>query len=253
MTGQRITLLGVPLDLLSMAQTVALAEGAMTSGQRLQQVVINVAKLVNMRTDPDLRQDVLHSDIINIDGTGILWAARLLGHKAPERVAGIDLMQALIASCARHGYKPYFLGAREAVLEQAMARLRADHPALRIAGHRNGYFGREEEAQVVADIRNSGAHCLFVAISSPTKERFLRQHRDQLGVPFLMGVGGSLDVVAGRVRRAPKWMRHMGLEWLYRLGQEPRRMWRRYLLTNAIFLFLLSGELARTWLRGKRP
>jgi N-acetylglucosaminyldiphosphoundecaprenol N-acetyl-beta-D-mannosaminyltransferase len=252
MTGQRIHLLGAPLDLLSMAQTVARAEDAMASGRRLQQVVINVAKLVNMRTDADLRQDVLDSDIINIDGTGILWAARLLGHRVEERVAGIDLMEALIAACARHGYKPYFLGASEAVLEQAMAKLRADHPALQIAGYRNGYFGTEEEAQVVADISNSGAHCLFVAISSPTKERFLRQHRDQLVVPFLMGVGGALDVVAGQVRRAPKWMRHVGLEWLYRLAQEPRRMWRRYLVTNTIFLFLLLGELARTWLSGKK-
>ena len=252
MTRQRIHLLGAPLDLLSMAQTVARAEDAMASGRRLQQVVINVAKLVNMRTDADLRQDVLDSDIINIDGTGILWAARLLGHRVEERVAGIDLMEALIAACARHGYKPYFLGASEAVLEQAMAKLRADHPALQIAGYRNGYFGTEEEAQVVADISNSGAHCLFVAISSPTKERFLRQHRDQLGVPFLMGVGGALDVVAGQVRRAPKWMRHVGLEWLYRLAQEPRRMWRRYLVTNTIFLFLLLGELARTWLSGKK-
>ncbi|MBL6952966.1 MAG: WecB/TagA/CpsF family glycosyltransferase [Alphaproteobacteria bacterium] len=252
MTGQRISLMGVPLDLLSMAQTVALAEDAMASGRRLQQVVINVAKLVNMRTDTDLRQDVLQSDIINIDGTGILWAARLLGHRVPERVAGIDLMGALIACCAQHGYKPYFLGASQAVLEQAMAQLRAEHPALNIAGYRNGYFTAAEEAQVVADIRNSGAHCLFVAISSPTKERFLRQHRDQLGVPFLMGVGGALDVVAGRVQRAPIWMRHVGLEWLYRLCQEPRRMWRRYLVTNTKFLFLLLGELARTWLSSKK-
>ncbi|MDA1101091.1 MAG: WecB/TagA/CpsF family glycosyltransferase [Proteobacteria bacterium] len=253
MTGQRIALMGVPLDLLSMTETVALAEGAMTSGRRLQQVVVNVAKLVNMRTDPELRQDVLQSDIVNIDGTGILWAVRLLGHKVPERVAGIDLMEALVASCARHGYKPYFLGASEAVLEQAMAQLRTHYPALQIAGYRNGYFTAAEEEQVVTEIRDSGAHCLFVAISSPTKERFLRQHRDHLGVPFLMGVGGALDVVAGQVHRAPTWMRHAGLEWLYRLAQEPRRMWRRYLVTNTIFLFLLLGELARTWLSGKRP
>ncbi|MBC8239587.1 MAG: WecB/TagA/CpsF family glycosyltransferase [Alphaproteobacteria bacterium] len=245
--------MGTPLDLLSMAQTVELAEGAMASGQHIQQVVINVAKLVNMRSDPDLHQDVLQSDIINIDGMGILWAARLLGHKARERVAGIDLMEALIAGCARHGYQPYFLGASEVVLQRAMARLRSDYPALRIAGCRSGYFTQAEEEQVVADIRDSGAHCLFVAISSPMKERFLRRHRDHLGVPFLMGVGGSLDVVAGQVRRAPPWMRQTGLEWLYRLIQEPRRMWRRYLVTNTIFLGLLLAELGRTWLSPKKP
>ncbi len=252
MTVQRITLMGVPLDLLSMAETVARAEAAMLSGTRLQQVVINVAKLVHMRTDPDLRQDVRESDIINIDGMGILWAVRMLGHQAPERVAGIDLMSTLIACCARRGLKPYFLGARQEVLEEAMARLRTAHPSLQIAGFRNGYFTAEEEARVVADIHASGAHCLFVAISSPMKERFLHQHRDQLGVPFLMGVGGALDVVAGRVNRAPPWIRQLGFEWLYRLCQEPRRMWRRYLVTNTIFLFLLLGELARTWLNPKK-
>ncbi|MDP6875852.1 MAG: WecB/TagA/CpsF family glycosyltransferase, partial [Alphaproteobacteria bacterium] len=239
MAARRIEMLGAPLDLLSMAETVAKAEEAMATGQRLQQVVINVAKLVNIRTDPDLRRDVLESDIINIDGTGVLWAARLLGHKVEERVAGIDLMLALIASCARRGFKPYFLGAREEILSQAMAQLRADHPDLQIAGCRNGYFTAEEEDQIVAEIRDSGAHCLFVAISSPTKERFLHQHRDHLGVPYLMGVGGALDVVAGKVQRAPIWMQSTGLEWLYRLAQEPRRMWRRYLVTNSIFLFLL--------------
>ena len=253
MTGQRITLMGVPLDLLSMAETVARAEAAMISGERLQQVVINVAKLVHMRTDPELRQDVRESDIINIDGMGILWAVRMLGHAAPERVTGIDLMSAVVARCARRGLKPYFLGARQSVLEVAMARLRAAHPELRIAGYRNGYFTAAEEEGVVADIHASGAHCLFVAISSPLKERFLHRHRDQLGVPFLMGVGGSLDIVAGKVNRAPNWIRQLGFEWLYRLCQEPRRMWRRYLVTNTIFLFLLLGELARTWSSAKKP
>jgi N-acetylglucosaminyldiphosphoundecaprenol N-acetyl-beta-D-mannosaminyltransferase len=252
MSDRRIEMMGAPLDLLDMAQTVARAEAAMADGQRLQQVVINVAKLVNMRSDPDLRRDVMESDIVNIDGTGVLWAARLLGHRVTERVAGIDLMLALIDSCARRGFKPYFLGARDDVLGQAMAQMQADHPGLVIAGYRNGYFTAADEAQVVADIAGSGADCLFVAISSPTKERFLHQHRDQLGVPFLMGVGGALDVVAGKVQRAPVWMRRGGLEWLYRLAQEPRRMWRRYLVTNTIFLFLLLGELARTWLSGKK-
>ena len=252
MTDRRIHMMGAPLDLLDMAETVAQAEAAMAEGRRLQQVVINVAKLVNIRSDPELRRDVLESDIINIDGTGVLWAARLLGHKISERVAGIDLMLALIDSCARRGFKPYFLGARDEILTQAMTQLQADHPGLVIAGYRNGYFTAEDEDQVVADIDNSGADCLFVAISSPTKERFIHQHRDNLGVPYLMGVGGALDVVAGKVRRAPMWMRWAGLEWLFRLAQEPRRMWRRYLVTNTIFLFLLLGEMARTWLSRKK-
>ncbi len=252
MAAKRITFMGAPLDLLSMAETVAKAEAAMTSRQRLQEVVINVAKLVHMRTDKDLRRDVMESDVINIDGMGVLWGVRLLGHKVLERVAGIDLMMALIDSCARRGFKPYFLGARQDVLEAAIGRLRADHPGLMIAGSRNGYFAEDEEEAVVRAIRDSGADCLFVAISSPKKERFLHKYRDQLGVPYLMGVGGFLDVVAGKVSRAPMWIRRVGLEWLYRLCQEPRRMWRRYLVTNTIFLFLLVGELGKSWLSGKK-
>ena len=215
----------------------------MTSRQRLQQVVINVAKLVDMRSNPDLQMDVADSDVISIDGMGVLWAARLLGFEAQERVTGIDLMHALIACFARNGFKPYFLGAREDILQKAMANFRQSHPGLEIAGYRNGYFIKDEEDQVVTDIRNSGADCLFVAISTPMKERCLHQHRDQLGVPYLMGVGGSLDVVAGEVSRAPLWMQKRGLEWLYRLLQEPRRMWRRYLVTNTKFAFLLLFAL----------
>ena len=235
MREHRINLLGAPLDLLSMAQTVARAEVAMKTAQRLQLAVVNVVKLVRMRSDAELRQDVMESDMVNIDGIGVYWAARLLGHHPPGRVPGIDLMDALIALCAEKGYRPYFLGARQEVLDIAMTKFLDRYPDLQIAGSRNGYFSQAEEDRVVADIRNAGAHCLFVAISSPLKERFLHQHRDQLGVPFLMGVGGSLDVFAGKVQRAPVWVRQMGGEWLYRLCQEPRRMWRRYLVTNTIF------------------
>jgi len=252
MTSQRIEFLGAPLDLVSMAETVARADAAMTSGHRLQQVVVNVAKLIHMRTDEELRQDVMDSDVINIDGMGVLWGVRLLGYRVPERVTGIDLMLTLIAHCERAGFQPYFLGARQSVLEDAIARLTVDFPSLVIAGYRNGYFTEDEEQAVVNEIHASEAHCLFVAMSSPMKERFLRHYRDQLGVPFLMGVGGSLDVVAGTVKRAPCWVRQAGFEWLFRLVQEPRRMWRRYLMTNTIYFFLLLGEMARVWLTAKK-
>ena len=117
------------------------------------------------------------------------------------------------------------------------------HPELEIAGGRNGYFARDEEAGIARDIAASGADCLFVAISSPVKERFLRSHRDTLNVPFLMGVGGSFDVIAGRRIRAPRWMRKGGLEWLFRVLQEPRRLARRSLVANAKYAVLLTGSL----------
>lgn len=243
---RRMRFLGAPLDLLDMEETLGLADQAMARRKRLQHVVVNVAKLITMRRDPELYRDVVESDVINADGMGIVWGARLLGLPVPGRVAGIDLMERLLELCARRGYRPYILGARPEVLGRAVARIQERHPALRLAGWRDGYFQPFEEDGVVDAIRASGADCLFVAISSPTKERFTRRHRDRLGVSFLMGVGGAIDVVAGLTRRAPRWMQSAGLEWLFRLGQEPKRMWRRYVTTNGAFAVLLLQELVRS-------
>jgi N-acetylglucosaminyldiphosphoundecaprenol N-acetyl-beta-D-mannosaminyltransferase len=237
-----------------MAETVALADYAMAHKIRLQHVAVNVAKMITVRSDPDLCRDVLESDIINIDGMGVYWGARLAGHAVPERVAGIDLMERLLALCAERGYRPYILGARQDVLDKAISRICARYPRLQFAGARNGYFTRDEEPAVVEAIRAARPDCLFVAISSPVKERFTRQYRDHLGVSFLMGVGGSVDVMAGLMNRAPLWIQRIGCEWLYRLAQEPTRLWRRYLTTNAAFAVLLAGELLQTRLRlSRRP
>lgn len=243
---ERPVFLGVPIDPLTMAETLARAEHAIRTRTPLHHVVVNVAKLVSLQHDAELRRDVLESDLINADGMGVVWGARLCGHRIPERVTGIDLMIALLERCAQDGHACYFLGARPDVLERAIANLRQRLPGLQIAGYRDGYFGADEEASVVAAIRAAGADCLFVAMPSPSKERFLRRHRNRLGTSFIMGVGGSIDVIAGVVQRAPGWMQAAGLEWFYRLVQEPRRMWRRYLGTNARYLALLLRELVRS-------
>lgn len=239
----RTTFLGVPIDPLTFDQTVAIARRAMLTRQPIQHVALNVAKLVKTRTDPELRRDVIESDLVGVDGTGIVWGARALGIHIPERVAGVDLMERLLAICARDSFRPYFLGARPAVLERAMAIAVARWPGLTFAGSHDGYFELEDEADVVAHIRASGADCLFIAMPTPRKERFLHRYRADLGVPFIMGVGGSLDVLAGAVRRAPRLMQRAGLEWLYRTWQEPRRMWWRYASTNAAYARLIGREL----------
>lgn len=226
-----------------MGETLAIIQESIRARTRLQHVVVNVAKLVNMRTDSVLRRDVEESDLINVDGTGVVWGCRLLGLPIPERVAGIDLMQNMLEMCEQENYRPYFLGAKQSILDDAIAQIRKQHPELNIAGFRNGYFSEEEEKSIVNEIRASKADCLFIAISSPMKENFLHKYRDDLSVPFLMGVGGSLDVVAGHVKRAPLWMQKFGLEWFYRMMQEPRRMWRRYLYTNSSYAILLGKEM----------
>lgn len=248
----RESVLGTQVDLLTRRQTVDRILSAIAERRQIQHCVVNVAKLVTMQTDANLKSDVEASDIVNIDGMGVVWGARMLGVDVPERVAGIDLFQDLLAACAQHGLRPYLLGARQDVLENAVDAIRRAHPAIEIAGWRNGYFTQADEAAVAAQIRACRADMLFVAISSPIKERFIAKYRDDLGVPFLMGVGGSFDVIGGHVRRAPRWMQDYGLEWLYRVIQEPRRMWKRYLLTNVKFAALLLRELAKRGLRRTR-
>jgi N-acetylglucosaminyldiphosphoundecaprenol N-acetyl-beta-D-mannosaminyltransferase len=243
--GKRIDFIGTPLDLLTMRETLDRVEAAMRDRRRLQHVVVNVAKFVNMRSDAELRQDVLDSDVVGVDGAGIVAGCRLLGHGRVERVAGIDLMLEVLALCAAKGFRPYILGAKQDILERAIGRIRERHPRIAIAGYRNGYFSQEDEPEIVRDIAKSRADCLFVAMSSPAKERFLRRYRDELGVPFLMGVGGSIDVIAGYVRRAPAWVQKTGFEWAFRMLQEPRRLAGRYLGTNAVYAAILLGELLK--------
>lgn len=248
----RVFLFDTPVDILSRQQTIDRAVSAMVTRKRCQHVALNVAKLVNARSDNELDQDVRDSDIVGIDGMGIVFALRLFGYKVEERVAGVDLFDDLIAACASRGFRPYLLGATQTVLDETMAVLARRHSSLRFAGARNGYFKPEEEASVVADIRASGADCLFIAMPTPRKERFMRAWRDHLGVPFLMGVGGTFDVVAGKVERAPATYQRFGMEWLYRLMQEPRRMFWRYARTNTLFLGMMLPGLVRHWLGSQR-
>lgn len=235
----RVDLLGCSVDILTMDETVERARRAMRERERVQHVALNTAKFVNMRTDSVLRADVMSSDIIGIDGMGILLALRLFGVPRTERVAGIDLCWEILKVCAQEGYRPFFLGATRGVLNRAASVIGATFPTIQLAGLRDGYFRPEDEEEVVQQIIESKADCLFIAMPTPRKERFLAAHRDRLGVPFIMGIGGSLDVIAGHVRRAPLLMQSMGLEWLYRVYQEPRRMWWRYAKTNTIFAGIL--------------
>jgi N-acetylglucosaminyldiphosphoundecaprenol N-acetyl-beta-D-mannosaminyltransferase len=244
---RRVTVLDVPMDVGSMADTVAVIRDRIQRRRFTQHVVVNVAKLVHMRYDAALRRSVVDCDIINVDGMGVVWGARFLGVDVPERVAGVDLFGELCALAAREGFPVYFLGATQPVVDRVVEVMRERHPQLIIAGHHHGYFWDDERA-TVERIRASRARLLFVAISSPKKETFVERWKSELGVDFVMGVGGTFDVVAGVVRRAPVWMQRAGLEWFYRLAQEPRRMWKRYLTTNVAFArMLLVAKL-----RGRR-
>lgn len=241
----KIELFGCPVDSLNLNQTVSRIEGIIREREPRRHSALNAAKIVRMRKDERLRQIVAASDVVSADGQSVVWASHLLGKPLPERVAGIDLMQKLLRLAQDRGYGIYLLGATEEVLLKLRERLMREYPGLNMVGRRNGYFSSREEESIVEEINAAGADILFVGISTPRKEYFLGKYQGRLRVPFCMGVGGSFDVLSGKSKRAPHVMRRMGLEWFYRFLQEPARLWKRYLVTNLLFLFYLLRERVR--------
>ncbi|HPB67997.1 MAG TPA: WecB/TagA/CpsF family glycosyltransferase [Candidatus Omnitrophota bacterium] len=250
--SERIYLFGCPIDNLSRAETVDRIDRWIKERRPCQHVVVNVDKLLKVRKDPALYDIISACDIINADGMPLVWVSRWFGLPLKERVTGIDLMEDLVALAARREYSVFFLGARQPVVEAVAEIYRTRFPGLKIAGYRNGYWTPEEEAGLVRQISRSSADILFVAMGSPQKEIFLSRYRSQMDVPFVMGVGGSFDVVAGKTRRAPRWMQRWGLEWLFRFFQEPKRMWKRYLIGNTTFISLVIRECVGARIRKSR-
>jgi N-acetylglucosaminyldiphosphoundecaprenol N-acetyl-beta-D-mannosaminyltransferase len=245
----RALVLGCHIDRLDMPQTLARCEDLIARRELAQHVAINAAKLVAMQRDSELRRIVEACELISADGQAVVWASRLLGDPLPERVAGIDLMHELFALAERRGFRVFILGATTEVLDHARRRIMAQHPRLQLVGTRDGYFTEAEEAEVAEQVRKARPDILFVAISSPRKEYWLGRYGRAIDVPFVMGVGGAIDVVAGITQRAPRPLQRLGLEWAYRLAQEPRRLWRRYAVTNLQFAVLFGSALARRLLR----
>ncbi len=238
-------LFSIPIDALTLGEALDRVDEAIARRGRLRIGVVNAAKIVSMRSNDLLRRSVLSSDLILADGVSVVWAARMLGRPLPERVAGIDLMMGMLRRGNERGYGVFCLGATDGVLDTVAARLAVDYPNLRLAGRRNGYFSEEEEGDVAELVASAKPDILLVAITSPKKEKFLAKWADRMGVPVCHGVGGSFDVYAGKVRRAPEAWQRLGLEWLYRVKQEPRRLWRRYLTTNTIFCAMVLSELLK--------
>lgn len=245
--NERVTLFGCNIDNVSMEETLERVEDFVRARRPHQHVVVNVDKLVKASRDEDLRRIINARDLVNVDGMPVVWASRLLGKPLKERVAGIDLFEALMRRAADKGWRVFLLGARPDVVREVAATYARRYPALVLAGVRDGYWqGKDAEAGVVRQVRDSRADLLFVAISSPMKERFLGLYQAEMRIPFAMGVGGSFDVATGRVKRAPAWMQKAGLEWFFRFLQEPRRMFRRYFIDDMAFIWLVIKEAART-------
>ncbi len=240
---QRINILNTTIDNLSMQETLALIEKKIVNGEQIHHVAVNAGKIVSIQNDIQLHESVNHSDLISPDGQAVIWASRFLGKPLKERVAGIDLMSNLVEMAHRNHNKIFLFGAKEEVVKNVVEKYSEIYSPDIIAGYRNGYFSPSEEEEIAQQIAVSGTQMLFVAITSPIKENFLYKYREILkNVNLIMGVGGSFDVVAGKTKRAPGWMQKSGLEWFYRFAQEPRRMWKRYLVGNSKFILLVLKE-----------
>jgi N-acetylglucosaminyldiphosphoundecaprenol N-acetyl-beta-D-mannosaminyltransferase len=247
----RVQLLNAVLDPLTEQETVDAIFHTIETGRRGWVCTVNVSMLVATRRNPPLQSFVDRAMLAVADGQPLVWCAPLFGGRLPERVTGIDLMDSLCRRAAQTGCKVYLLGASERILGKALHGLRERHPGLRIDGS-HGYFAADVAACRAASIRASGASLLFVGMGSPRQEAFIAEHWEQLGVNVAIPVGGSLDVAGGAVMRAPRWTQRMGLEWLVRLLQEPRRLLPRYLVTNTLFCLLILEAVAtqvRRWLR----
>lgn len=245
MAGTGLTIAGVDVHAIDERAALDRIEAMIGAGRPHMMAVVNASKLVLAAGDERLREILQRADLVTADGMSVVWGARLLGGRLPGRVTGIDTMERLVARAAERGWSVFFLGAKQESVEGVVRNLTERHPDLRVAGYRNGYFqGREQE--VVEQIRASRPDLLFVAMGSPAQEYFLSEHLERLGAAFSLGVGGSFDHVAGISRRAPRWMQRAGLEWLYRFGSEPRRLWRRYVFGNARFVMLLLREKRKT-------
>lgn len=237
--SKRVKFLNTFVDALTMDETLDQIQKYIESKECVQHVVINASKVNLMQENEELTKIINECPLINADGQSIVWGSKFLGNPLPERVAGIDIFTELVKVSAEKGYRPYFFGAKQEVVEEVVKIFKEKYPTLNVAGYRNGYFKEEESKNIAEEIRNSDADILFVAFSSPMKEFWIREHMDIMRVPFAMGVGGSFDVIAGKTTRAPKWMQRCGLEWFHRFIQEPKRMFRRYIIGNLKFVRLV--------------
>jgi N-acetylglucosaminyldiphosphoundecaprenol N-acetyl-beta-D-mannosaminyltransferase len=218
---------------------------AIERGQKKHVVFINALKICEIEKNHAVAEAINKAEYILADGVPVLWASRLFGRPLRGRVNGTDLFERLLASAEKYGKRVFLLGATQTNLDTLVAKLGERFPALHIAGSRNGYYTDADDLNVLREINESQAELLFVGISSPKKELWVYKYKHELRPAVIQGVGGSFDVVAGIIPRAPRWMQRSGLEWLDRVAREPRRMFMRYLTNNTQFLFLLAKTFVR--------
>lgn len=234
--NERIQILGITIDPLTMKETVDAVEQYVLKKHPLHLMGVNADKINQCHEDEKIKKIVNESGIINADGASVVLASRFLGSPVPERVAGIDLMQNLLELSNKKGYSVYFFGAKEEILQDMLKIFEERYPALNVVGYRNGYFSPEDEKHIQEDIKEKKPDFVFVGITSPKKEYIIQSFMDNEINAVFMGVGGSFDVLSGHIKRAPLWMQNAHLEWLFRVANEPKRLFKRYFVGNVSFI-----------------
>ena len=238
--------MGVRIDPLTMDETVDAVEKFVIEQRPLHLMGVNADKINQCQSDEVIKKIVNDSEIINADGASVVLASRFLGYQVPERVAGIDLMQRLLKLADEKSYSVYFFGSKEEVLQDMLKNFKEEYPKLRVAGYRNGYFSEEDEQDIQKDIREKNPDFVFVGITSPKKEYIIQKFMDNRVNSIFMGVGGSFDVLSGHIKRAPLWMQKSNLEWLFRVANEPKRLFKRYFVGNVTFIKRVLDEKRKT-------
>lgn len=235
-TNKRVTILNTIVDVLSVEETISLVEQYVLAKESLHLMGVNADKINEVNENPKMRDIVNSCGIINADGASVILASKFLEKPLPERVAGVDLMQSLVALSEKKGYSIYLLGAKQEVVEKTAEVLQNRHPNLKIVGFHNGYFKECDWKSISDEIKQADPDFVFVGITSPMKEYLIEFLQEDGHNCVFMGVGGSFDVISGNIPRAPLWMQKMNLEWLFRVMQEPRRLFKRYFVGNTKFI-----------------
>jgi len=243
MNNKTFKVFGLKYDNLTLDGAVDRIE-ELIAGRNPRMVLTTGAELVaRAYKDTELKKIYSSADMLTVDSYVVYFACRLLGKTVKEPVSAARLMFRFLEAAEAKGYRLFFLGAKEEILEKAISNLKSKHPNLNIVGYHHGYFDFYQDYDIIKKITEVKPDVLFVAMSSPLKERFISKNLSKINVPVSFGVGGTIDIAAGYCKFAPKWVSKIGLEWFYRFLQEPRRLWKRYATTNLIFIWIVLKEM----------
>jgi N-acetylglucosaminyldiphosphoundecaprenol N-acetyl-beta-D-mannosaminyltransferase len=253
---ERTNVLGVGISAINIPLAVSTVDGWIARGEQHHVCVTGVHGVMESQSDPTLREIHNRAGLVTPDGMPMVWLSRLSGHRHVEQVCGRDLMYAICEQSERMGYRHFFYGGADGVPELLAERLKERFPRLQVVGTYSPPFRpltEEEDEEIVRMINEAEPDIVWIGLSTPKQERWMSAHRDRVRAPVMFGVGAAFDFHAGLLKQAPRWMQRVGLEWFYRLLMEPRRLWRRYLTNNPVFvwrIFLQRMGVARYNLPG---